>query len=89
MARELGATIRAARTEHGLSQELTAHRAGISVQTYRRLESGGSRSSGHANPTLDTILRVLVVLDLHPSELTRRCPDIRGSIAADSRTDPD
>lgn len=84
-ARQLGATIRAARAERGLSQEQTAVRAGIAVKTYRRLERGGTSSGGKSNPTLDTTLRVLVVLELHPSELTRRCSEVKG---ASTQPDP-
>lgn len=75
IASELGAALWAKRTELGLSQREVAHRAGIGVQTYRRLERGEASASGKSNPTLDTILRVLHALVLHPSDLVTRFSD--------------
>lgn len=64
--RALSARLRAARVAQQLSQEHVAEAAGIAVQTYRRLERG---RPGQMNPTVDTVLRVMCVLDLHLQDL--------------------
>lgn len=47
-----------------MTQEQVALAAGISVHTYSSLERGQSPTGGVANPTIDTILRVLTVLEV-------------------------
>lgn len=47
----------------GLSQEEVAHLAGISLPTYRRLESFRDAGDEGATPTLRTIVRALRALD--------------------------
>lgn len=63
-AQALALGLRWTRTQKGLSQEQVAFSAGIAVQTYSCLERGRSPAGGDANPTLDTILRILAALDL-------------------------
>lgn len=65
--RDLAIAIREARQRKGLSQEDTADAAGISVYTYACVERGRGASGGPPNPTLDTVLRILWVLDLEPA----------------------
>lgn len=66
----LGRALRTARLQRGRSQEEVAHAAGISVYAYGCLERGQSTSGGDANPTLDTLLRVLHALGLELRELS-------------------
>ena len=66
----IGSTLYAARAGRGWSQERVALEAGISVITYCTLERGFSRGGEPANPTLDTLLRVLVVLNIDPARFT-------------------
>ena len=63
---ELGADVEAAIAIRGLSQEQTAQRAGISVQTYGCIERGMSATGRYSNPTLMTLLRIMGALDLVP-----------------------
>lgn len=63
---ELGLDMEAARGLRGLSQEQTAQRAGISVQTYGCIERGMSARGRYSNPTLLTLLRIMGALDLVP-----------------------
>jgi len=48
----LAATVRRLRTERGETQEDLAHRAGLTVAAYARIERG------HANPTWTTVRRI-------------------------------
>lgn len=59
-----------ARLNAGRSQEDVAIAAGISVQTYSRIEGGRSAPCGDVNPTLSTLLRVYQALEL-PSPFSR------------------
>ncbi len=52
MLREVGARVRAAREAAGLTQEDAAHRAGIDVKRWQRLEYG------EVNVTVRTLVRV-------------------------------
>ncbi|WP_363331408.1 helix-turn-helix transcriptional regulator [Microbacterium sp. 69-10] len=65
-----GVRLRSIRQRRGLSQEQVAHDAGIAVQTYSCLERGIAPGGGYANPTLETILRVLHALGVAPTSLT-------------------
>lgn len=65
----LGIRLRGLRVSRGLSQEQVAHDAGIAVQTYGCLERGTTPAGGFANPTLETILRVLHVLEVEAASL--------------------
>ena len=58
----LGATLRALREARGIGQEYLAHRAGLSVATYARVERG------QVNPTWTTVRRVLDALDVSLAE---------------------
>jgi transcriptional regulator with XRE-family HTH domain len=73
----LGRTLRAIRSQRGLSQEQVALDAGIAVYTYGCLERGSTPSGMPTNPTLDTILRVLEALevDLPVIEISNRTAD--------------
>jgi len=52
IAADIGATIRAARRAHGLTQEQLAELAGASTRTVREIEKGSGASS------LDTVIGV-------------------------------
>ncbi len=67
----IGEALHAARVSRAWSQERVALEAGISVITYITMERGFSRAGEPANPTLDTILRVIVVLNIDPASLTQ------------------
>lgn len=62
--------IRTARLKLGLSQESVAEAAGISLNTYARLERGADGPL--PNPTLHTVMRVFLVLDLQAHPPTMR-----------------
>jgi transcriptional regulator with XRE-family HTH domain len=71
--REIGVRLQKARERRGLSQERTAHLAGIASYTYQKFEKGESRPGTPFNPRLSTLLalcRVLEVrlVDLLPAE---------------------
>lgn len=65
-ASRLAASLRQLRSARGISQEKVALDAGISVRTYSYLERGLSPAGSDANPTLETILRVLTALEVDP-----------------------
>ncbi|MGC4109184.1 MAG: helix-turn-helix transcriptional regulator [Nocardioides sp.] len=76
--REIGVRLQRAREKRGLSQERTAHLAGIASYTYQKLEKGESRPGSPLNPRLSTLLALCEVLeisvvDLIP-ELTPQAP---------------
>lgn len=54
----LAATLRRLRTQRGETQEDLAHRAGITVAAYARIERG------HANPTWTTVVRIAAALEI-------------------------
>jgi transcriptional regulator with XRE-family HTH domain len=58
-----------ARERRGLSQERTAHLAGIASYTYQKLEKGESRPGSPLNPRLTTLLALCQVLDIPLVEL--------------------
>lgn len=81
--------LRAARARRRLSREQVAHDAQIAVQTYRRLERAGSRSAQAPNPTIDTLWRIIHVLQLDWTDLfgcSSRCET--DSAGAEARTEP-
>jgi transcriptional regulator with XRE-family HTH domain len=59
----LAATLRHARLARGDTQEDLAHRAGLTVAAYARIERG------HANPTWTTVRRISAALELSLIEL--------------------
>jgi transcriptional regulator with XRE-family HTH domain len=54
----LAATVRRMRIERGETQEDLAHRAGLTVAAFARIERG------HANPTWTTVRRIAVALEV-------------------------
>jgi transcriptional regulator with XRE-family HTH domain len=54
----LATTVRRMRMERGDTQEDLAHRAGLTVAAFARIERG------HANPTWTTVRRIAVALDV-------------------------
>jgi transcriptional regulator with XRE-family HTH domain len=58
----LAATVRSLREARGIGQETLAHRAGLSVATYARIERG------QVNPTWTTVRRVLDALGVSLAE---------------------
>ncbi len=54
----LAATVRRLRTERGETQEDLAHRAGLTVAAFARIERG------HANPTWTTVRRIADALEV-------------------------
>jgi len=59
----LAATLRRMRIERGETQEDVAHRAGLTVAAFARIERG------HANPTWATVRRIARALDVSLSAL--------------------
>lgn len=75
-ARRLGDNLREARLARGLSQERTAHLAGLAGFTYQKFEKGESRPGTPMNPRLSTLIALSQVLevpvtDLLPPDLPR------------------
>ena len=54
----LAATVRSMRVERGDTQEDLAHRAGLTVAAFARIERG------HANPTWTTVRRIATALEV-------------------------
>jgi transcriptional regulator with XRE-family HTH domain len=54
----LAATLRRLRNERGETQEDLAHRAGLTVAAFARIERG------HANPTWTTVTRIAGALEI-------------------------
>lgn len=54
----LASTLRRLRTQRGDTQEDLAHRAGLTVAAFARIERG------HANPTWTTVRRIAEALDV-------------------------
>lgn len=61
---ELARACHEARLRMGISQEEVASRAGVTIATYGCIERGRSTSGTPANPTMDTLVRVMEVLGL-------------------------
>ena len=62
----VGETIRKARKEKGLSQDVLSGFAGIARTHLTMIESGGKQ------PNFETIWKIAVALDMKPSELVAR-----------------
>lgn len=58
-----------AREKKGLSQERTAHLAGIAGYTYQKFEKGESRPGTPLNPRLSTLLALCDVLEIRLEDL--------------------
>ena len=58
-----------ARERRGLSQERTAHLAGIASYTYQKFEKGESRPGTPLNPRLSTLLALCRVLEVRLEDL--------------------
>jgi transcriptional regulator with XRE-family HTH domain len=67
--REIGVRLQRAREKRGLSQERTAHLAGIASYTYQKFEKGESRPGSPLNPRLSTLLALCRVLELRLEDL--------------------
>jgi transcriptional regulator with XRE-family HTH domain len=67
--REIGIRLQRARERKGLSQERTAHLAGIAAYTYQKFEKGESRPGAPLNPRLATLVALCQVLDLTLQDL--------------------
>jgi transcriptional regulator with XRE-family HTH domain len=67
--REIGVRLQRARELRGLSQERTAHLAGIAAYTYQKFEKGESRPGTPLNPRLSTLLALCRVLEMRLEDL--------------------
>jgi transcriptional regulator with XRE-family HTH domain len=67
--REIGLRLQRARERRGLSQERTAHLAGIAAYTYQKFEKGESRPGTPLNPRLSTLVALCHVLGLRLQDL--------------------
>ncbi len=77
---ELGDNFYRARTKLGLSQDRVAAAAGITKQTYQRLEQQGKKRGDPPNPTLLTLLSIAYVLRI---ELIDVLPTVSQDIFGD------
>ena len=68
-SRILGANLQRARQRIGLTQERVAHAAGLSTFTYQKLEKGESNPGTAANPRLQTLVSLSLVLGVSVAEL--------------------
>lgn len=68
-SRKLADRLRNLRDARGWSQEIVAHRAGISTYTYQKFEKGESKPGTPMNPRLYTLLALAEVFDLGIEEL--------------------
>lgn len=71
-ARRLGDNLREARLARGLSQERTAHLAGLAGFTYQKFEKGESRPGTPMNPRLSTLIALSQVLEVPLTDLLPR-----------------
>jgi transcriptional regulator with XRE-family HTH domain len=78
--REIGLRLQRARESRGLSQERTAHLAGIAAYTYQKFEKGESRPGAPLNPRLSTLVALCQVLQLSLEDLI---PDPAPSVRLD------
>lgn len=62
----VGATIRALRKEKGLSQDVLSGLAGIARTHLTMIENGTKQAN------FETLWRLALALDIHPSDLVRR-----------------
>lgn len=65
----IGRAWQTARLERGMSQEEVASAAGIATYTYGCLERAASSDGPEVNPTLDTLIRISVILDVDLRDL--------------------
>lgn len=72
--RDIGLRLQRARERRGLSQERTAHLAGIASYTYQKFEKGESRPGSPLNPRLSTLLALCRVLELRLEDLLPNPP---------------
>ena len=72
--REIGLRLQRARESRGLSQERTAHLAGIAAYTYQKFEKGESRPGSPLNPRLSTLVALCRVLGLRVQDLVPEPP---------------
>lgn len=68
-SRVLGRNLQHARHRAGLTQERVAHAAGLSTFTYQKLEKGESNPGTAANPRLQTIVSLSLVLEVGVADL--------------------
>lgn len=68
----LAAVVRRVRQERGETQEDLAHRAGLTVAAFARIERG------HANPTWTTVRRIAEALDISLAALAEAVERHRG-----------
>ncbi len=82
---DVGARVRRARVEHGVSQAQLAIRAGTTQTAISRLENGG------VSPTVDTLERVLRCLGLQLALAVEPLPSWAedADLAAAARMNPD
>ncbi|UCR88006.1 helix-turn-helix domain-containing protein [Mycetocola spongiae] len=66
---ELGTSLHRLRMERGLSQEQVAYAAGLSRYTYQKFEKGESRPGTPANPSLQNVLALCQVFQVHLVDL--------------------
>ncbi|WP_166806227.1 helix-turn-helix domain-containing protein [Cryobacterium cheniae] len=62
-SRILGVRLRRRRRQLSLNQEAVAHRAGLNVSNYARIDRG------LGNPTFHTLIRLATVLGMEPGDL--------------------
>ncbi|MCC4908088.1 helix-turn-helix domain-containing protein [Microbacterium sp. cx-59] len=72
--RALGDNLSRVRAAAGLSQEHVAREAGLATFTYQKLEKGESNPGDPANPRLQTLVSLALVLDLDVAELLPPIP---------------
>jgi transcriptional regulator with XRE-family HTH domain len=68
LKRALARNVRAIRAKRQVSQETLADAAGVDRTWVGKLERSG------ANPSLETILKIAIALDVDPSELLKERP---------------
>ncbi len=68
-SRLLGMNLQRARLRAGLTQERVAHAAGLSTFTYQKLEKGESNPGTAANPRMQTLVSLALVLEVGVCEL--------------------
>jgi transcriptional regulator with XRE-family HTH domain len=70
----LAAVVRRLRTERGETQEDLAHKAGLTVAAFARIERGD------ANPTWTTVTRIAAALEVTLAALGEAVENARGSL---------
>ncbi len=68
-SRVLGLNLQNARLRVGLTQERVAHAAGLSTFTYQKLEKGESNPGTAANPRMQTLVSLSLVLEVTVGDL--------------------